>query len=70
MADNNREKSAQEKKREELLLAELVRLVNKRDELVRIEDSQVQEAEKAAQHAEHVVRNTKIPKKQGDCCIQ
>jgi hypothetical protein len=39
----DREKSAQEKKREELLLAELVRLVNKRDELVRIEDSQVQE---------------------------
>ena len=39
----DREKSSQEKKREELLLAELVRLVNKRDELVRIEDSQVQE---------------------------
>ena len=39
----DREKTAQEKKREELLLAELVRLVNKRDELVRIEDSQVQE---------------------------
>ncbi|XP_028394739.1 EH domain-binding protein 1-like isoform X2 [Dendronephthya gigantea] len=70
MADNKREKSAQEKKREELLLAELVRLVDKRDELVRIEDSQVQEAEKAAQHVDDVVRNTKIPKKQGDCCIQ
>lgn len=39
----DREKSPQEKKREELLLSELILLVNKRDELVRIEDSQVQQ---------------------------
>ncbi|XP_032240825.2 F-actin-monooxygenase MICAL3 isoform X2 [Nematostella vectensis] len=64
------EKTKEEKAREADLLEELVELVNKRDQLVQLEDSQVQQAERDEQHIQNVMRSVQLSRGKNECSIQ
>jgi len=64
------QKTEEQREREVELIAQLVSVVNKRDQLVQFEDSQLQQAEKDALHAQKVIESTRISKDRNECVLQ
>ncbi|XP_015749966.1 PREDICTED: EH domain-binding protein 1-like [Acropora digitifera] len=64
------QKTDEQREREAELIEQLVSVVNKRDQLVQFEDSQLQQAEKDALHVQKVIADARIPRDKGDCVLQ
>jgi len=64
------QKTEEQRAREAELIEQLVSLVNRRDQLVQFEDSQLQQAAKDALHVQKVIDNARIPKDKSDCVVQ
>jgi len=66
------QKTEAQKRREQLLLDELVALVNKRDALVRDLDAQEKQAEEEDEHLERTLEQNKgkMAKKEEKCVLQ
>ncbi|KAL9982226.1 hypothetical protein ACROYT_G004251, partial [Oculina patagonica] len=64
------QKTEEQRVREAELIEQLVSVVNKRDQLVQFEDSQLQQAEKDALHVQKVIDNARIPKDRSECVLQ
>ncbi|XP_072038011.1 LOW QUALITY PROTEIN: EH domain-binding protein 1-like [Amphiura filiformis] len=67
------QKTEEERKREQLLLEDLVILVNKRDEIVQQLDAQEREAEEEQEYLDNVLqrrKNKSMGSKDEKCCIQ
>ncbi len=63
------QKTEEEKRREQLLLVDLVILVNKRDDLVQQLDAQEREAEEEAEYLDNMLRK-RSRRKEEKCSIQ
>ncbi|TRY83793.1 hypothetical protein DNTS_035364 [Danionella cerebrum] len=72
LAEPWQQKTEAQKRREQLLLDELVILVNKRDALVRDLDAQEKEAEEEDEHLERTLEQNKgkMAKKEEKCVLQ
>ncbi|KAL9988982.1 hypothetical protein ACROYT_G003483 [Oculina patagonica] len=70
IADDEWQKTEEQRVREAELIEQLVSVVNKRDQLVQFEDSQLQQAEKDALHVQKVIDNARIPKDRSECVLQ
>lgn len=65
------QKTDEQREREVELIEQLVSVVNKRDQLVQFEDSQLQQAEKDALHVEKVINSARMPKdRNAECVLQ
>ncbi|XP_068739524.1 EH domain-binding protein 1-like [Montipora capricornis] len=64
------QKTNEQREREAELMEQLLSVVNKRDQLVQFEDSQLQQAEKDALHVQKVIANARIPRDRSDCVLQ
>ncbi|XP_020603621.1 EH domain-binding protein 1-like [Orbicella faveolata] len=64
------QKTDEQREREVELIEQLVSVVNKRDQLVQFEDSQLQQAEKDALHVQKVIDSARMPKDRNECVLQ
>lgn len=64
------QKTEEQKDREVKLIDQLVSVVNKRDQLVQFEDSQLYQAEQDALHVQKVIASARLSKDKNECVLQ